>query len=120
MAEHVKRSNEPAVWFLFGIGGFIAAFLLPVQIFLFGIAFPLGWIPDPGYVAEQALASHVLTRIYLFILVIGCFFHAAHRIRLTMGDLLDLRHLNFAMGATLYGLAAIGVVVTLVMVIIIP
>ncbi|MGH7985742.1 MAG: fumarate reductase subunit FrdD [Candidatus Binataceae bacterium] len=120
MAEHAKRSNEPVVWFLFGIGGFIAAFLLPVQIFLFGIAFPLGWIPDPGYGAELTLASHVLTRIYLFILIVGCLFHAAHRIRLTAGDALDLRHLNSAMGGLLYGAAAVGTVVTLVMVIMIP
>jgi fumarate reductase subunit D len=120
MAEHAKRSNEPVVWFLFGIGGFIAAFLLPVQIFLFGIAFPLGWIADPGYAGELALATHVLTRIYLFFLIFGCLFHAAHRIRLTVGDLLDLRHISSWLGALLYSAAAVGTLVTLIMVIMIP
>ncbi|MGH7931600.1 MAG: fumarate reductase subunit FrdD [Candidatus Binataceae bacterium] len=118
MSAH--RSNEPVVWFLFGTGGFVAAFLLPVQIFLFGIAFPLGWLPDPGFKETLALSSHVLTRIYLLLLVSFCLFHAAHRIRLTLGDVLDLRHLNSTMGALLYGAAAVGTLVALVMVIMIP
>jgi fumarate reductase subunit D len=74
-----KRSNEPIVWFLFGTGGFFAAFFLPIHILLYGILFPLGALHDPGYGPTFALLQNPLTRIYLFLLVTFCFFHAAHR-----------------------------------------
>lgn len=115
-----KRSNEPAVWMLFGIGGFLVAFLLPVQIFLYGIAFPLKWLPDPGYAGTLSLAGDVLTRIYLVVLVFFALFHAAHRIRLTMGDVLQMRHLNTALGVLLYGAALAGSIITLVLAIRLP
>jgi len=38
-----KRSNEPFLWLLFSTGGVVAAMLIPVHLFLFGLAFPLGW-----------------------------------------------------------------------------
>ena len=40
-----KRSNEPFLWLLFSAGGVVAAILIPVHLLLFGIAFPLGWLP---------------------------------------------------------------------------
>jgi fumarate reductase subunit D len=39
-----KRSNEPFLWSLFSAGGVVAAMLIPVLLFLFGLAFPLGWL----------------------------------------------------------------------------
>ena len=38
-----KRSNEPILWVLFSAGGVVAAFLVPVLLFLLFLAFPLGW-----------------------------------------------------------------------------
>jgi fumarate reductase subunit D len=43
-----KRSNEPFLWILFGAGGVVAAFLIPIHLFLFGLAFPLGLSSDFG------------------------------------------------------------------------
>jgi succinate dehydrogenase subunit D len=110
-----KRSNEPVVWFLFGTGGFIVAFFLPVHIFMYGIAFPLGWLPDPGYAGTLALLRHPLTRIYLGFLLFFCFFHAAHRIRLTLSDVFDMRRLNTLLGAICYGGAIVGSIFALVL-----
>ena len=43
-----KRSNEPFLWSLFSSGGMIAALLVPVLLFLFGLAIPLDWIEAPS------------------------------------------------------------------------
>ncbi|MGA2411385.1 MAG: fumarate reductase subunit FrdD [Candidatus Binataceae bacterium] len=107
---HAKRSNEPIVWFLFGTGGFFAAFFLPIHILLYGLLFPLGALPDPGYGPTFALLHNPLTRIYLFLLVMFCLFHAAHRIRLTLSDVLDMRHLNVVLASLCYGGAVIGTI----------
>ncbi len=103
-----KRSNEPAVWFLFGLGGFVTAYLLPINILLFGILFPIGIFSWPGYRPMLHLLENPLTRLYIIILCFFGFFHAAHRIRLTLNDFLRIKHLNEAMGYILYGLAGLG------------
>ncbi|MGH7915657.1 MAG: fumarate reductase subunit FrdD [Candidatus Binataceae bacterium] len=103
-----KRANEPAVWFLFGTGGFIAGYLLPIHILLFGILFPLGALSDPGYQATLHLAEHPLARIYLVVLCFFGFFHAAHRVRLTLVDFLRIKHLESLLGLVLYIAALVG------------
>ena len=37
-----KQSNEAFFWVLFSAGGVVAALLIPVQLFLFGVAIPSG------------------------------------------------------------------------------
>jgi fumarate reductase subunit D len=108
-----KRSNEPIVWFLFGVGGFFAAYFLPIHIALYGLAFPLGLAADPGYDKTYALLQNPLTRIYLAVLLTFCFFHAAHRIRLTLSDILNMRHLNTILAFVCYGGAIAGTVCAL-------
>ncbi len=103
-----KRANEPAVWFLFGTGGFIAGYLLPIHILLFGILIPLGAVADPGYEKLHHLIENPLARIYLVVLCFFGFFHAAHRIRLTLVDFLRVKHLETALGVILYIAAAVG------------
>lgn len=103
-----KRANEPAVWFLFGTGGFIAGYVLPIHILLFGILFPLGIMTDPGYKATLHLVQNPLARLYLAVLCVFGFFHAAHRIRLTLVDFLRVKHLENALGVILYTAALVG------------
>jgi len=50
-----RRSPEPLLWLLFSAGGMVAALLVPVLLFLFGIAFPLDWLTAPDY-------AHLLAR----------------------------------------------------------
>ncbi len=35
-----RQSNEAFFWMLFSAGGVVAALLIPVHLFLFGLAFP--------------------------------------------------------------------------------
>jgi len=102
------RSNEPFLWSLFSAGGVVAAFLLPVHVFLFGLAFPLGWLDAPSYEKLMLLARHPLTRIYLFVLCSLPLFHWAHRFRYTLYDGLQVKHLNEVINAICYGGAVVG------------
>lgn len=80
---------EPLWWSLFGAGGMVAAFLLPVHIFIQGIVIPLGWVSPEmlGYDRMVTLIGSPLIKIYLFFLIMLPLFHSAHRIRLILEDL---------------------------------
>jgi len=94
---------EPFLWALFASGGAVAAMLIPVHLFLFGLAFPLGWLPGPTYPTLLALAREPLTRIYLFVVCVLPVFHAAHRFRYTLYDGLQIKHLNEVINIFCYG-----------------
>ena len=104
----VKRSNEWFLWLLFGAGGMVAALFIPVQLFLFGVAFPLGWLDPPSYDNLLALARHPLAKLYLFVLCSLPLFHWAHRFRFTLYDGLQIKHLNEIIFAFCYGGAVAG------------
>lgn len=106
-----KRPIEPFLWALFSSGGVMAAFLIPVHLLLFGLAFPLGWLPAPRYEALLALARLPLTRIYLFVLCALPLFHWAHRFRYTLYDGLQIKHLNEMINALCYGGAVAGTLI---------
>jgi fumarate reductase subunit D len=103
-----KRSNEPFLWSLFSSGGMIAAMLIPVLLFLFGLSFPLGWIDAPSYQNLIALVRHPLTRLVLFGLCSLPLFHWAHRFRFTLYDGLQIKHLNELIAVFCYGGAIVG------------
>lgn len=103
-----RRRMEPLLWSLFSAGGVVAAFLIPAHLFLFGIAFPLGWLQAPGYEKMLALLRLPATRIYLFILCSLPLFHWAHRFRYTLYDGLQIKHLNELINSFCYGGAVVG------------
>lgn len=105
-----KRLIEPFLWGLFSAGGVVAAFLIPVHLFLFGLAFPLGWLAPPDYENIRALVRHPLTRIYLFVLCSLPLFHWAHRFRYLLYDALQIKHFNEVITAFCYGGAVVGTV----------
>jgi len=98
-----KKPIEPFLWAVFAAGGGVAALLVPVHLFLFGLAFPLGWLPRPDYLALLALAGFPLTRIYLFVVCALPIFHAAHRFRYTLYDGLQIKHLAELINIFCYG-----------------
>jgi len=105
-----KRSNEPLAWALFSAGGVVAALLMPVLLFLYALAFPLGWLDPPGYERTLALVSHPLTRLVVFALCFLSLFHWAHRFRYTLYDGLQIKHLNEVIFVGCYGGAIAGTV----------
>jgi len=102
------KTKEPFLWALFSAGGTVAAFLIPVHIFLFGLAFPLGWLEAPSHESVLALIRLPLTRLYLFVLCSLSLFHWAHRFRYTLYDCLRMKHLNEVIFLFCYGGAALG------------
>jgi fumarate reductase subunit D len=103
-----KRSIEPLLWLLFSAGGVMAALMLPVLVFLFGIAFPLGWLSAPTHEHLLAVLRHPLSRVILFLLCLLSLFHWAHRFRYTLYDGLQIKHLNELISVLCYGGAIIG------------
>ena len=111
MAEEApKKFLEPLFWTLFSAGGVVAALLMPVHIFLFGLALPLGWLPDLSHGRALALIEHPLVRIYLFVFCSLPLFHWAHRFRYTLYDGLQIKHLNELIAVVCYGSAIAGTI----------
>jgi succinate dehydrogenase subunit D len=104
----MARPITPFLWLLFSAGGTVAALLYPIHLFLFGLAFPLGWLAAPGYARLYALVAHPLARLYLFVLISLPLFHWAHRFRYTLYDGLQLKHLTALIAVLCYGAAVIG------------
>jgi fumarate reductase subunit D len=103
-----KRSIEPLLWTLFSAGGVLAALFLPSLVFLFGVAFPLGWLSPPRHEHLLAALRHPLTRMALFLLCMLALFHWAHRFRYTLYDGLQIKHLNELVNVLCYGGAMVG------------
>jgi len=99
---------EPLLWILFSAGGVVAAFFIPAQLFLWNLAFPLGWLRAPDYATAMHLVAHPLVRLYLFVLCSVPLFHFAHRIRYTLYDGLQIKHLNEVINLCCYSGAVIG------------
>ena len=106
-----KRTWVPLFWTLFSAGGVVAAFLIPIHILLFGLAFPLGWLQPPTYEKLLALAKLPLARLYLFVFCSLPLFHWAHRFRYTLHDGLQAKHLDKLIATGTYGCAIIGTLV---------
>ena len=106
-----KRTIEPLLWMLFSAGGVLAAMLIPALLFLFGIAFPLGWLSPPDHEHLMTLLGHPFARLVLFGLVMLSLFHCAHRFRYTLYDGLQIKHLNEMITAFCYGGAIAGTLV---------
>ena len=103
-----KRSNEAFFWILFSGGGVVAALFIPIYLFIFFLAVPLGWISAPTYDRLVLLARSPLVKIYLFIMCALPLFHWAHRFRYTLYDGLQVKHLNEFIFTLCYGGAALG------------
>ena len=102
------KSLTPVLWFLFSAGGTVAALLIPVHLFVVGVAVPLGWMEPLSYESTLGLVRHPLTRLYIFVLVSLPLVHAAHRFRYTLYDGLKLKHLAVPIVFVCYGAALIG------------
>jgi fumarate reductase subunit D len=110
-AQPTKLRIEPLLWLLFSAGGVVAAFLIPIHLFILGIAAPLGWTTGNQYASATAFLAFPIVRLYLFLLCSLPLFHAAHRIRYTLYDGLQIKHLNEVIAVACYGGAVVGTLV---------
>ena len=102
----VRQHSEPYLWLLFSAGGVLSAILMPIMVLLFGIAFPLGWLPPPTHARMLAVLANPITSLVLFALCVLSLFHWAHRFRHTLHDALRLGHPMIAV--LCYGGAVVG------------
>ncbi len=100
------------LWSIFSAGGFIAAFLLPVLIYLVGIAYPLGLWPitsrDP---TTLILDHHHLGTLFLFVTVAGSLYHGIFRFQSTLTEI-GLARAKRALEAIGYLIIIIGILAT--------
>lgn len=117
MATRLKQPSDPFWWALFGAGGVMAAFFIPVLLLINGLAIPLGLVEAPAYEEALALAQHPLTRLFLFGLITLSMFHWAHRFRFTLYDGLQLKHLEALIVVFCYGGALVVSVIAAIVLI---
>jgi fumarate reductase subunit D len=103
-----RRSAEPFVWLLFSAGGMAAAFILPVLLLLFGLAFPLGWLDAPDHAHLLAAVRNPLTKLVLFGVCVLALFHWAHRFRFTLEHGLQLGRFDRVIALCCYGTTVLG------------
>jgi fumarate reductase subunit D len=115
-----KLRVEPFLWLLFSGGGMFAALLMPVLLFLFGLAFPLGWVAPPDHAHLLAVLSHPLTRLVLLALCVLSLFHWAHRFRYTVVDALKVKHLDVVITPLCYLVAIAGSAVSAYLILRVP
>jgi succinate dehydrogenase subunit D len=77
---HKVARLHALLWGIFSLGGMIAAFLLPVLIYLTAIAYPYSLWPfngakNPGFL----ITGHTLGALFLFVTVAGSLFHGVFR-----------------------------------------
>jgi fumarate reductase subunit D len=103
-----KSTIEPYVWLMFSGGGVIAALVFPVLLFLLGVAIPLGWVAAPEYGHLLAVFSNPIVRLALVVVCAMTLVHAAHRLRYTLQDGLQLHKYETVIATATYGGALAG------------
>lgn len=73
-----KRSNEPAVWLLFGAGGAISAIFFPVLVLILGFLLPFGLITPDNIIAFAQTWIGKLAILALLIFPMWCGMHRVH------------------------------------------
>jgi fumarate reductase subunit D len=109
-----RRTPEPVLWLLFSGGGVVAALFLPVLLFLFGLALPLGWISAPAHERLLGVVGHPLVALVLLGVCVLALFHWAQRFRYTLFDGLKLKAHQRIINVTVYTLAVLGSAAALV------
>jgi fumarate reductase subunit D len=102
-----RRSSEPFLWLLFSAGGMAAALVLPVLLFLFGVAFPLGLLDAPDYAHMLAVVGNPLTKLVLFGVCVLALIHWAHRFRFTLEHGLQVGRFDRVIAVCCYGAAVV-------------
>jgi fumarate reductase subunit D len=116
----IRRHPEPFLWLVFSAGGVLSAMLMPVLLLLFGIVFPLHWMTPPTYEHLLVVLGNPLTRLAVVGLAVLSLFHWAHRFRHTLYDGLQIKHLNEVIALVSYGVAVVGSLAAVLIVLRIP
>lgn len=105
---HIARLHA-ILWAVFSAGGFIAAFLLPILIYLVGIAYPLGLWPVTTSDPTFSFVDRRLGVLFIFVTVGGSLFHGIFRFQSTLVEL-GLKRYGRALLVVGYFVIGIGLI----------
>ncbi len=100
------------LWGVFSLGGFIAAFFLPVLIYVNSIAFPLGLWPATSMDPTNLLVSQRLSALFVFLTIAGSLYHGMFRFTSTLAEL-GLGRVKGRVAAFGYAVVGAGIVMLL-------
>ena len=109
-AHKVARLHA-VLWGIFSLGGMIAAFLLPVLIYLTAIAYPYNLWPfndakNPGFL----ITGHTLGALFVFVTVAGSLFHGIFRFQSVLTEV-GLQKYRRALEAVGYLIIFAGIII---------
>lgn len=98
------------LWGIFSVGGIIAAFLLPVLIYIDNIAYPLGlWPAGNSSLVKIIFMVSLLSAIFVFVTIGGSLFHAIFRFKTTLPEL-GLKRASSLISAVGYIIITVGLI----------
>ncbi len=100
------------LWGVFSAGGFIAALLLPVLIYVNSVAFPLGLWPATTMDPTSLLVSQRLSALFVFLTIAGSLYHGVFRFTSTLPEL-GLGRVKERVAAFGYAVVGAGIVMLL-------
>lgn len=99
------------LWGVFSLGGMIAAFLLPVMIYLMAIAYPYSlWPFNNGQDAGFLVTGHLLGALFIFVTIGGSLYHGVFRFQSVLLEV-GLQRYRRALEAVGYFVIFAGIVV---------
>lgn len=89
MRQWEGRTNEPLMWLLFGAGGMLAVFTMPVLIIVFGLVVPWGGFEGAAgtYARTHALLSNPVGSLAVCLGLGLVLWHCCHRTFHALHDL---------------------------------
>ncbi|HCX84933.1 MAG TPA: fumarate reductase subunit D [Micrococcales bacterium] len=89
MRRWAGRTNEPLFWGLFGGGGMVSVFLMPVLIVIFAFLVPFGVFggAEGTYETMHGVLTNWFVALVLFVVLALVLWHAAHRFFHSLHDL---------------------------------
>lgn len=89
MRQWEGRTNEPLLWSLFGAGGMLAVFTMPVLVAVFGLLVPFGAFgtPDQVYARVVGLLDDPVAALAVSVGLGLVMWHCCHRTYHALHDL---------------------------------
>ena len=105
-----KRSHEPIAWSLFGAGGMVVAFIIPVLAIITGFVFTLTG-DNQSYDMVMGWMQHWAGKVALFLIISTTLYHTVHRIHHALHDLHIKGNESFML-VLFYGMATVLSIIT--------
>ena len=108
--EYKADKIHALLWGIFSVGGFIAAFLLPILIYINNIAYPLGlWPVANSSLIKIVFMVSLLSALFIFVTIGGSLFHGIFRFKTTLPEL-GLRRASSIISAVGYVIITVGLI----------